>query len=633
MTGTLIYEAQKVGAESFANRLTAQAKAATSMKTPLQKEIDFLVRLMLFVVVPLGGTIIVTLVIKDVPVVEGVKIAAVVVSLLPQGLFFMTTVSYSMGVVRVSGKKALVQQINAVESISHVNVLCLDKTGTLTTNRIQLDSVIPVGQEAGNSPDELMRVIGDYAASSSDHNRTMDALEKACPGEQRELLEQVAFSAVRKWSALQWGRGTYVLGAPEVLQRFLPETGPESAGLFEQVDRLAESGARVLLFAELPAGASIRDSAGNPRLTAGIKPLALLTFAEELREDAPEIIGHFKDLGIELKVISGDHPETVAALCRRAGLGDNLRVMSGLDLDEDDDARMDEAVASVTVFGRITPSQKEKLVRAIQRGGSYVAMIGDGVNDVLALKQAQVGVAMQSGSQATGAVADLVLLDDSFAALPAAFREGQRIIKGMEDVVRLLLVRSFYLALAIMLTQILGLEFPVTPKHNALLALLTVGVPILAIAAWARPGKPAPSLVKAIASFVSLPAITISVVVLGVYFFYLETTDDVEIARTALITVAVLIGLVLIPFVEPPTKWWVGGDVLSGDWRPTMLAAAMLLVFVVILAVPPLRDFAELRLLGWEDYLAIVGLVVLWTVVQRWLWRTGRFQRILRPRT
>lgn len=632
MKGTLVYEAKKVGAGSFVNMLTAEAKRGAVTQTPMQKEINYLIRLMLVVVAPLGVMISLSLIAHDTPVVEGVRIAAVVVALLPQGLFFMTTVSYGMGVVRVSGKNALIQQINAIESISHVNVLCMDKTGTLTTNRIQLDSVAsPFDGDQKFDESEARRILGDYVASSADHNRTLDAFRESCPGTEHSIEGQVPFTSERKWSALSWGSKTYVLGAPEVLMQFIPGSSNETqTTLAARLEGFVATGARVMLLAESQEPISELDESQDLVPGADLKPLAILTLTEELRKDAQEFIAHFKSLGIQLKIISGDHPETVASLCRQIGLNDDLRLMSGLDLDEDDPTSLADAAENVTIFGRITPRQKEKLVAAIQQGGGYVAMIGDGVNDVLALKQANIGVAMQSGSQATRAVADIVLLGDSYVALPAAFREGQRIIKGMEDVVRLLLVRSFYFVLAIVFTQIIGLDFPVTPKHNALIALLTVGIPIIAIAAWARPGKPAKSLIGASFKFVYSPAITISLVVLGIYFYYLEVTDDVEIARTALTTAAVLCGAALIPFVEPPTKWWVAGDALSGDWRPTVLAIGMVLAFVVVFVVPPLRDFSELVVLGWVDFAAITGIVAAWIVFQRYLWRIDLFKQLVK---
>jgi cation-transporting ATPase E len=222
-------------------------------------------------------------------------------------------------------------------------------------------------------------------------------------------------------------------------------------------------------------------------------------------------------------------------------------------------------------------------------------------------------------------------MNDSFAALPIAFREGQRIVKGMEDVVRLLLTRTFYVLLLVMATQLVGVPFPVTPKHNSILALLTVGIPILALAAWARPGPPPRSVVRSTSHFVFPAAFTVSVVALAVYLAYLAMGDDLEVARTALTTVTIFCGLLLIPFVEPPTGWWVAGDVLSGDRRPALLALGMLLLFGLIMLVPPLRGFFELALLRPIDYLLLAALAAGWALLLRTLWRTRFFERLLSP--
>jgi cation-transporting ATPase E len=263
--------------------------------------------------------------------------------------------------------------------------------------------------------------------------------------------------------------------------------------------------------------------------------------------------------------------------------------------------------------------------------GYYVAMIGDGVNDVLSLKRAQVGIAMQSGSPATRGIADMVLLGDSFAALPVAFREGQRIVRGMADVVRLLLTRTLYVLLLVVATQLVGLPFPITPKHNSILALVTVGLPILAIAAWARPGRLPRSVLRATSHFVFPAAITVAFLGFVVYLAYLEGTGDVEVARTALTTATVFCGLVLILFVEPPTPAWAGGDALSGDWRPTLLAVGLLGLYLLIVAVPPLRGFFELAPLRPADYGLLAAVVAVWALVLRFIWRADLLERLLAP--
>jgi cation-transporting ATPase E len=226
----------------------------------------------------------------------------------------------------------------------------------------------------------------------------------------------------------------------------------------------------------------------------------------------------------------------------------------------------------------------------------------------------------------------MVLLADSFAALPTAFREGQRIIRGMQDVVRLLLTRTLYVISLIVATAVAAVAFPITPKHNSILALLTVGIPTLTLAAWARPGKPPRSLLRSVVHFVFPAAFTVAVVALTVYLFYLLNTNSVDIARTALTTITVLCGLVLIPFVEPPTPAWVGGDELSGDWRPTFLALGMLVLFGAIMLVPALREAFELTSLQWLDFLLIGIVVGVWGIALRLIWRVRLFERLLNRR-
>jgi cation-transporting ATPase E len=628
VTGSALYEAQSVGADSLINQMTAGARAFRQVKTPLQRDIDFIVRILVILSTQLGILLAISFLIQDVPLVETVRMAAVVVALVPQGLFLMTTVAYAMGALRVAGKGALIQEANAVESVSHVNLLCLDKTGTLTTNRIQLQTVLPLDDKLDGGEAELRKLLGAFAASASGGTRTSDAILEACQGEPRPVREEVPFASERKWSAVAFDdndlQGVYVLGAPEVLR---PNLHP-GLDLDASVDEWTGQGLRVVLFGHHPCNVSLVDAEGQPQMPAGLDPLGLLSFSDELRPEAQETLRHFDELGIQPKIISGDNPQTVAALARQVGFAEDVRAVSGLDMEGADDAQMERLAAETTIFGRIAPQQKERLVQVFREKGNYVAMIGDGVNDVLSLKQAQVGVAMQSGSQATRGVADIVLLGDSFAALPIAFREGQRIVRGMEDVVRLLLTRTFYVLFLIVATQLVGIPFPVTPKHNSILALLTVGIPILAIAAWARPGTPPRSVVRSTSHFVFPAAFTVSILALGVYLVYLTTTGDEEIARTALTTASIMCGLLLIPFVEPPAKWWVGGDLLSGDWRPSVLALGMLALYGVIVAVPVFREFFELTMLRWWDYLLLAALAVGWALLLRVVWRARVFERL-----
>ncbi|GAB4527027.1 MAG: HAD-IC family P-type ATPase [Anaerolineae bacterium] len=635
VTGSAAYEATRVGAESFANKLTASARKFVVMRTPLQRNINFVVRILLLLATIIGLLFAASFAIRQIPTVQSVQTAAVIAGLVPAGLILMTTTAYAMGALRMSGRGALIQQSNAVESMSNVNVLCLDKTGTLTANRINFHEIYPLTVDEAR----FRQILGDYASSTRSGNRTSDALKVGLGGETRRMLDEVPFSSARKWSALSFDdealRGVVVLGAPEMVLPFLSENAEIGQA---QIEAWSEAGLRVLLAAYSPEPELLHDAQAQPRLPENLEPLGVVSFSDELRPEAKETIAGFLKAGIRLKIISGDNPHTVAALAKQAGLLGDVRVVSGLELAEMNDIQVAEVARETTIFGRITPEQKEMLVKSLRAQGFYVAMIGDGVNDVLSLKKAQIGISMESGSAATRGVADIVLLNDSFAVLPAAFMEGQRILNGMEDIMRLFLTRAFYAALIILGTAIIAEAqfFPFVPKHASLITLLTVGAPTFALAAWARPGVPKRGLIAQVMHFVLPASLTLTLAALTVYTWYLyrqvyipadlgQLTPQAEVmavsvARTALTTAVILMGLILIPFVEPPIKALVGGDEYSGDWRPTILAGIMLLLYIVILVVEPFRVFWELEVLGLVDYLFIITVVAIWAVVMRYIW-------------
>lgn len=619
MTGSGVYEAMRVGANTTANTITARARQHRIPRTPLQREVGLVLWTMTLVVVILGLVVARSFqeASGDVPLRDTVRAAAVIVALVPQGLAVMVTVSYAMAAVRMAGSGVLIQRMNAVESISHVDMLCLDKTGTLTTNRLTVESLKPYGL----TEIELQELLGTFAASASFRNRTADALQESFPRPPHPFMDEVAFDSSRKWSGLTFGddalRGAYVLGAPEVLAL---HSEPGSTGLTDAQEWTAR-GLRVLMFAARADLERFPREDGEPVLPGGLTPLGLAVLRDEMRPDAAVVIAELHEAGIDLKVISGDHPETVAALARQAGLPVDGRLVSGAELEAADEEELERLANGATVFGRVSPRDKERIVHALRKGGRYVAMVGDGVNDVPALKAAQVAVALRSGSAITRSIADMLLLDDAFSSLPRGFREGQRIRKGMESIFRLFLTRTLSLTLMILAVSLLNDPFPVTPRHTAIIAMLTVGIPSLFLAFWAKPGKTGKLVILSGAEFVLPAAISIAAVGLIVFEFFLSTTDDIELARTALTLTAISCGLLLILFLEPPTPAWAAASPLSGDWRPTLLAVGISALFVAFMAIGVFRRFYELALPDAWGF-AVVGLVVLaWAFVLRAVWR------------
>ena len=373
---------------------------------------------------------------------------------------------------------------------------------------------------------------------------------------------------------------------------------------------------------------------GQPRLQPGLIPLGFVSLGDVLRPEARETLAAFSQAGVKLKVISGDNPHTVAALARQAGLASDLTSVSGLDLSQMELAQFAQVVRDTTVFGRINPQQKELIVQELRAQGAYVAMVGDGINDVLSLKRANLGIAMQGGSQMTRSAADLVLLGDSFAALPCAVQEGQRVVNGMQQILTLFLTRVSLFTLLILLIP----GFPFGPRQSSLVTLLTVGIPTVALAAWAHPGTTLrKKLFMHLFNFV-LPAIlTASLATLFVFLFAvaiavsrgLPEATVIATARSTIAVFATVCGIFLLVFVAPPTRFLAAGNAWSGDWRPTILAAMLLGGLTVLLIIPLGRAVFEIGVLPLFDVATIVSIALLWALLLRFIWRFHLLERIL----
>jgi cation-transporting ATPase E len=663
VTGEGYYVAERVGTASLAYQITASARAFRRVLTPLQREINLVVRIALLIVVYLEFLLVVTSVLQQINLGDSVENSTIVAGLVPNGLFLSIAVAYALGAVRILRFGALVQQSNAIESLSHVDVLCLDKTGTLTANRLQVHEVYPLGRFTRT---QVGQVLGAMAASARGGNKTSEAMQEAWPSPRQPLTGEIPFSSTRKWSAVafepkQWEgeqpalAGVYALGAPEVLRPYLRGGSGDAESsewhvIAEQISALAARGLRVLLVAHAGQVSSLEDHGDASTLPMAMEPMGLVALEDELRPEAREALKSFAHAGVQPKIISGDHPETVAALALQAMPWASVRAVSGAELERMSETEFDTTAESATVFGRITPQQKERLIHSLRQQGHYVAMIGDGVNDVLSLKRADLGIAMRSGSQAARGVADVVLMQDSFAVLVPAVAEGQRILNGMQDILKLFLTRISTVALVILSSLVVG-AFPLELRQGSLVTLFSVGIPAILLALWARPGPSAPgNLTRQLLHFILPPVLITSVLGLllyvGSYTLWLVSIgsfgarnqiyqlDDYPAAQTTLTTFLVLCGLFLVIFVEPPTPWWVGGNRLSGDWRPTLLAAGMMGAFVAITLLAPLRALFVLSPLGPRDLLLVAVALVIWLFVVRATWRLrllGRYLDVSAP--
>jgi len=677
VSGGATYVAERVGAQSLAGQITAGARAFRRVLTPLQKQVHLVIRIMLLIVVYLEFLLVVNALIKGTSLAESVQISTIVAGLVPNGLFLSISVAYALGAVRIIRFGALVQQANAIESLSNVDMLCLDKTGTLTANRLQLSGI----HALGSAEPDLAHILGIMAASARTSNATSAAIAAAYPSEPGRLLAEVPFASARKWSAVALNAelkseiaenvienadsqfsilnsqftGIFALGAPEFLRQAVGASAAEWQTIMEHARSLTDQGLRVLLIVHHPDPTLLEDRGDDSRLPTGMTALGMVSLRDELRPEARATLAAFIAAGVRPKIISGDSPETVAALARQAGLGADIRLVSGLDLAEMDAVQFSAAAAAGTIFGRITPQQKQQLVQTLRQQGHYVAMIGDGVNDVLSLKQANLAIAMQSGSQAARGVADIVLMQDSFAALSPAVQEGQRISNGMYDILKLFLTRIATVGLVMLSSLVIG-EFPLALRQGSLLNLLSVGIPTILLALWARPGRPTKGRVfQQIIHFVITPVLITSAIGLllfcGSFLLLLQRAGAFvaplteaqaimfldaarPIAQTTLTAFLVVCGLFLVIFVEPPTEWWTGGDTISGDWKPTILAVGLMAVFAGINAVPQIRVLFALAPLSWIELGLIAVSLAVWLPLVRLLWRhrlIARFLGIHRP--
>lgn len=653
-TGMGRYVVEKVQGASLANQITAGARTFRRVLTPLQGEINLVIRVVLGIVLYLEVLLVIRGLLRATAIGEVVADATLIAGLVPNGLFVSIAVAYALGAIRILRFGALVQQSNAIESLSHVDVLCLDKTGTLTANRLEVEAVVGL---AGVSEAEVVAAVSALASSATAANKTSEAIAAKWPGSPRRLAGEVPFSSARKWSAVAFADaddetaevreavpGIVALGAAPFLKPYLAADAAGVVPAWSEIEQTAAAwtsrGLRVLLVATHPDASALPPAANEDeaKVPLEMQPIGLVALRDELRGEAAATLLRFIEAGVAVKIISGDDPDTVVALARQAGLQGDLRSVSGVELEAADADTVGRVASETTVFGRITPAQKERLVDALRARGHYVAMIGDGVNDVLSLKKANLAISMGSGSQATRGVADLVLMGDSFAAVAQAVEEGQRIINGMQDILKLFLTRIATVGLVVV-SSLVVVSFPIELRNASALTIFTVGIPSALLAVWAAPGRRvADSLGRTLAKFV-IPAALVSSL-MGLVVFYgsialagapdaAALSDASAQARTALTTFLVFVGLVLVVYVEPPTPWFAVVEPLTKDRRPTYLAIVLAVAYVAVLLTPPAREFFSFALPSPRDALLAVGAVLVWIPLVRLFWQRRLVDRFL----
>ncbi|NLW13701.1 MAG: HAD-IC family P-type ATPase, partial [Trueperella sp.] len=495
VSGSGDYTVTKVGAESYAAKLAAEASRFSLAHSQLQAGINTILKYITWVLVPVGALTVISAVRGGVTDWRAVilEITGALVPMVPEGLVLITSTAFALGVIRLGQRMCLVQELPAIEGLARVDVVCADKTGTLTENTLEFSEILMV-DGCDETIEECEDVLAHLLATDPDPNSTASAIIERFPfaGENWKVGSRQPFTSAKKWSGTTFinDDGTvtsWIMGAPDVL------AGGHSAG--DQAEQIGSTGRRVLLLAHSSAPV---DAADAP---VDVRPVALLVFEQKIRPDALATLEFFAEQGVEVKVISGDNAASVGAVAERLGIATGQTV----DARHITDADFAQTVEESRVFGRVLPDQKQDMVKALQSNGHTVAMTGDGVNDVLALKDADIGVAMGSGSAATRAVAKIVLLDNRFATLPYVVAEGRRVIGNIERVANLFLTKTIYSAMLALLVIIAAVPFPFMPIHVTITGWFTIGIPAFLLALPPNNNRARPNFVRRVLKF-AIPA-------------------------------------------------------------------------------------------------------------------------------
>ena len=612
VSGECYARLDKVGEDSYISKLTLEAKAMNSEEqSEMIRVLDKLVGVVGILIIPIG-----LLLFGQQFFFSGASFSksitsmvAAVIGMIPEGLYLLASVALVVSVMRLASKKVLVHDMKCIETLARVNVLCVDKTGTITENTMEVNGEIPMDGYDSQSMAPLKQIISDFASAMSSDNITMKAMKDYFNKPSgRKAVSVSPFSSQFKYSGAAFEDGSYVLGAPEFVLR------EDYDNYREQIEQYSSEGYRVLVF-------GIYDGVIDGKaLTGKVTPLGLVFLSNPIRKEAPETFKYFENQGVEIKVISGDNPVTVSqvALQARIANADNYIDASTLTTDE----AIEDAVLRYTVFGRVTPDQKRKFVGALKKAGRTVAMTGDGVNDVLALKDADCSVAMASGSDAAAQASQLVLLDSNFACMPSVVMEGRRVVNNIERSASLFLVKNIFSFLLSLFSVCFMINYPLEPSQISLISMFTIGVPAFFLAL--QPNKNiiqghflSNVLIKALPAGITDFLVVGALVVFGQVFEVGET--DISTACTMLLAI---VGFVILYNISKPMnalRWCVWGGCIVGllgcsiylgdlfAMRGMSTKCIMLFVVFAIITEPALRYSTILiekigrKIVGWIE--------------------------------
>ena len=548
MSGSFIVSGQcharldKVGADSYISRLTLEAKAMQNTEqSEMIRSLDKLVKWVGVAIIPIGIILFIQAFVFQ---GEGFRssvtsMIAAVIGMIPEGLYLLASVALAVSSIRLAQKKVLLHDMKCIETLARVNVLCVDKTGTITENTMEVQDVIPTKEYEEGELRPLSELLGDFTAAQSSDNITMEAMKryfKIASG--KKAVAKTGFSSASKYSSVTFEEASYVLGAPEFVLKEQYENYEEA------ISAHASKGARVLVF-----GTAKEEPDGKP-LKEAVTPLAYVLLANPLRQEAKETFTYFAEQGVEVKVISGDNPLTVSEVAKEAGIAGAERYVDASTLHTEEEMRA--AVLNNAVFGRVTPNQKRKFVQILKEEGKTVAMTGDGVNDVLALKDADCSIAMASGSDAAAQASQLVLLESDFSCMPEVVLEGRRVVNNIQRSASLFLVKNIFSFLLSLVSFVFMFTYPLEPSQISLISMFTIGVPAFFLAL-----EPNKNIIKG--HFLTnvflkaLPAALTDVLAVGALVIFGRTfgvsSADISTAATMLLSI---VGFMILYTISAP---------------------------------------------------------------------------------
>ncbi|MBU5316583.1 HAD-IC family P-type ATPase [Clostridium bornimense] len=589
VAGKGYFKVTNVGSNTYVAKLASEAKKFKTINSEMQDAINKIIKVIIWLIIPVGTLLMGTQIIFSGKKWDEAAIAAVagIIGMVPEGLVLLTSVTFMVGVITLSKYKTVVQELPATEVLARVNVLCLDKTGTLTEGILEVTDIRML------SNFNIDNVMSTLAHAFPSNNPTQVALMNKYPKNSNiEVKKVIPFSSSRKWSGASLkGMGSWIIGAPEMVLK------ERYHYIKDKVEEEAKKGRRVLVLAHF------KEENITEKLPNNIEAMALITLEDIIREEAPSTLKYFEHQGVEIKVISGDNPVTVAAVAKRVGVKNSDKYIDARKLPNDIE-ELAAIVKEYSVFGRVTPHQKKNLVKALQYNNNTVAMTGDGVNDVLALKEADCGIAMASGSDATRSVAQLVLLNSNFSALPKVVEEGRKMINNLERVSNLYLSKAFFSLIMSIIFCIIVLPYPFEPIQLTLIGSITIGIPSFFLAISPNKEVVKKGFLRRILN-ISLPnALIFALFTVGTYLFAIFSGLGVMESRTIAVMIAGGIGLIILIDVSRPFNGF-----------KAILFLSMLIAFVGAFILPITQKIFNLKMVPFIFIVISVAIIILAAVV------------------